>query len=168
MTNKKRLAIFVSVLAVIPTAYIFLWLWMKADLGNLPPENFTSTTMYPLKTRILRYAKEHNNLPPNLTVLTPLDGFINSTKDVWGNEIIYQVDGTTIKLISYGKDQKPGGVGENLDVVGIFEASNSVGGSAREDDNWKVQPLANFSTSIAAHNQKNAPTKKPSGDFPNR
>ena len=160
MTNKKRLAILVSVVAVIATAYMFLWLWMKADLGNLPPENFTSTTMYPLKTRILRYAKKHNHLPPNLTVLPPLEGFINSTKDVWGNEIIYQVDGTTIKLISYGKDQKPDGVGENLDVVGIFETKNGFGGWAGENDNWKVQPLAGISTSKAAHNPYKAPVRQ--------
>lgn len=161
MTNKKRLTIFVSVIAVVvATTYMFLWLWMKADLGNLPPENFTSTTMYPLKTRILRYATEHNNLPPNLTVLPPLEGFINSTKDVWGNEIIYQVEGATIKLISYGKDQKPGGVGENLDVVGIFDAKNGFGEWAGENDNWKIQPLVSILTSKAAHNQKNAPDQK--------
>ena len=96
----------------------------------------------------------HNSLPPNFTVLPPLEGFINSTKDVWGNEIIYQVQGTTIKLISYGKDQKPGGVGENLDVIGIFEAKNGFGGWAGEgDNNWTVKPLANISTSKAAHNK---------------
>ena len=161
MTKTKKIVIVVAGIVVMAGAYGFLWLWAKADLGNLPPENYTSTTMYPLKTRILRYAKMHNSPPSNLTVLPPLEGFINSTKDVWGNEIIYQVQGTTIKLISYGKDQKPGGVGENLDVVGVFEAKNGFGGWAGEDDNiWKIKPLANISTSKAAHNQEDAPVQK--------
>jgi hypothetical protein len=159
--NKKIVTVAVVGIAIMAVTYGFLWLWAKADLGNLPPENYTSTTMYPLKTRILRYAKNHNSLPPNLTVLPPLEGFINSTKDVWGNEIIYQVRGTTIKLISYGKDQKPGGVGKNLDVIGIFEAKSGFGGWAGEDDNnWTVKPLANISTSKAEHNQEDAPGRK--------
>lgn len=161
MTKTKKIVTVVAGITVMAAAYGFLWLWAKADLGSLPPENYTSTTMYPLKTRILLYAKTHNSPPPNLTVLPPLEGFINSTKDVWGNEIIYQVQGTTIKLISYGKDQKPGGVGENLDVIGIFEAKNGFGGWAGEsDNNWKVKPLANISTSKAAHNQEDAPGPK--------
>lgn len=77
------------------------------------------------------------------------------------SEIIYQIQGTTIILISYGKDQKPSGVGENLDVIGIFEAKSGFGGWAGEDDNnWKVTPLANISTSKAAHNKEDAPGQK--------
>lgn len=160
MTKTKIIVAVVAGIAVMVAAYGFLCLWAKADLGNLPPENHTATTMYPLKIRILRFAKINNKLPPDLAALPLLEGFYNSTKDVWGNEIIYLVEGTTVKLISYGKDQKPGGVGENLDVVGAFEAKNGFGGWADEDSNWIVRPLANNSTAKSAHNQKNAPDQK--------
>jgi hypothetical protein len=159
VTNKKRLAIAVPIVTFIVAAFAFLWLWAKADLGNLPPENYTSTTMYPLKTRILRYTKKYNKLPASLADLPPLEGFINSTKDIWGNEIIYQFDGTTVKLTSYGKDRKPGGVGENLDVVGVFETKNSFGGWAGEDSDWKIKPLANRSTARVAHNKTAGPDR---------
>lgn len=142
---KKKNKIILTVIGVagsLGAGYLLLMVMAAADLGySIPPENHTSTTMYPLKTRILKYVKTHNALPSSLSVLPPLEGYINSTKDAWGNEIIYKVEGTTVKLISYGKDAKPGGVGDNLDVIGVFEAKNSFGEWADETSNWKVAPL---------------------------
>jgi type II secretion system (T2SS) protein G len=115
-------------------------------LDSLPPENHTSTAMYPLKKRILRFANTHDRPPHALSELPPLEGFTNRTTDVWGNEIKYIVDGTTITLLSYGKDQRPGGNGDARDVIGIFEAKNVDGkwadGTFDESSEWKVEPLS--------------------------
>ena len=70
----------------------------------------------------------------------------NRTTDVWGNEIKLIVDGTTITLLSYGKDQKPGGSGDDRDVIGIFDAKTADGkwadGTSDESSEWKVKPLS--------------------------
>jgi hypothetical protein len=114
-------------------------------LGNLPPENYTSSTMYPLKRRILRFANTNDRLPHLLSELPPLEGFTNRTTHVWGNEIKFIVDGTTITLLSYGKDQEPGGSGDDRDVIGIFDAKTVDGewadGTSDESSAWKVEPL---------------------------
>jgi Type II secretion system (T2SS), protein G len=141
MANKKRLAVVFSAIVLLAGTYLLLNLCAKIDLGELPPENGTSTRMYPLKTRILRYAKKNNKLPSKLSDLPPLEGFSNFTKDYWGNDIIYQVNGSTVTLLSYGKDQKPGGAGDNLDVVGVFEAKNEFGQWVDENSAWKIMPL---------------------------
>jgi Type II secretion system (T2SS), protein G len=102
--------------------------------------------MYPLKKRILRFAKTHDRIPKTLSELPPLEGFINRTTDVWGNELKFIVDGTTITLLSYGKDQKPGGSGDDRDVIGIFDAKTVDGkwadGTSDESSEWKVKPLS--------------------------
>ena len=116
---------------------------MKADLGigMLPPENATSTTMYSLKRRIHLYAKTHNQLPKALEQLPPLEGFNNRTKDVWGNKIILKQDGYLVSLISFGKDQKPGGSEGNRDVVGIFNTRLDNKNWAGENSPWFKKPL---------------------------
>ena len=119
MPTIRQLAVFGLCLLVVVTSACYL--------GKLPPEDYTATTMEPLKTRILRFAKANNRLPDALSDLPPLEGFTNKTTDVWGNEIRYGVSGSTITLISYGKDQKPGGSGDDRDVVGVFD-SKSVDG----------------------------------------
>ena len=115
-------------------------------LGDLPPENYTSTTMYPLKRRILNYAKIYNRLPTTLSELPPLEGYTNQTTDVWGNEILLVIHKTSVTLVSYGKDQKPGGRGDDRDVIGIFEAKTPDGnwadGTTDESAKWTLEPLS--------------------------
>jgi hypothetical protein len=99
--------------------------------------------MYPLKIRILRYAKVNKSLPTKLSELPPLEGFRNSITDVWGTEIKYLIEGTAVTLISYGKDQKPGGVGDDLDVIGTFETRSPSGHWLDEETDWTIRPLGN-------------------------
>ncbi len=125
--------------------FYVLHLWMKADLGvgMLPPENYTSTTMYPLKRRIHLYTEANNKLPSNLESLPLLKGFSDRIVDVWGNKIVLKIEGTEISLISYGKDQIPGGTGEDLDVIGIFDARINENTWANKDSPWIKKPLQN-------------------------
>ena len=102
--------------------------------------------MYPLKRRILLFANSNDRLPQTLSELPPLEGFTNRTTDVWGNEIKFIIDGTTVTLLSYGKDRKSGGSGDDLDVIGSFDAKTIDGkwadGTSDVSSEWKVKPLS--------------------------
>ncbi|SMH41751.1 type II secretion system major pseudopilin GspG [Mesorhizobium australicum] len=41
----------------------------------------------------------------------------DSLKDPWGNPYIYRVTDTTVEIISYGRDGKAGGTGEDRDIT---------------------------------------------------
>jgi hypothetical protein len=140
----KNLSIYRLTTIIIASScgFIFIMIWARADLGyRLPPENHTASYMQPLQTRILRYAKNNNRLPASLQELPLLIGYTNRTTDVWNNEIRLIVKGTNITLMSYGKDQKVGGCGDDRDVVGTFEARTQSGAWAEELSGWSVRPL---------------------------
>lgn len=115
----------------------------SAKLSMLPPENATSTTMYVLKRRILFHTTKHDELPQSLETLIEIDGFDSRTNDYWGNKIQYSVDGNIVTLRSNGKDMMPGGINDDLDVIGIFEAKTSRGEWAdyNNDVEWQKRPL---------------------------
>jgi len=135
------LPIILGLLAV----FYFVNLLGKASLSGLPPDSATSTDMYVIKRRILHYAKQNNKLPKPVDELPPLEGFVNRNTDYWGNKIVIQIDGTTVSLISYGKDNKPGGTGANLDMIAVFDAKTRSGTWADENDDgypsWKKPPV---------------------------
>jgi hypothetical protein len=141
--SRRGVKIIGGVVFVLVGGYFVLAFLSKAFLHHLPPENYTSTSMYPLKTRILRFANINDRLPHNLEELPPLEGFTNRTVDVWGNEIIMKSEGTKVVLLSYGKDQAEGGKDDNLDVVGVIETKDINGGWVNEDTDWLSRPLAN-------------------------
>ena len=141
--SKKGVKILGSVVLVVVGGYFVLAFLSKAFIHHLPPENYTSTSMHPLKTRILKFANNNNRLPYNLEELPPLEGFTNRTADVWGNEIIMKNEGTKVVLISYGKDQAEGGAADDLDVIGVIETKNTDGSWSKEDANWLSRPLLN-------------------------
>ena len=100
--------------------------------------------MYPLKTRIIRFALKNNRLPVDLGNLPPLEGFTNRITDAWGNPFKMTVDNDRVTLISYGKDKKPGGMGDYRDVIGIFKIKTRDGKWVKEEEyNWIKQPLSN-------------------------
>jgi hypothetical protein len=129
----------VFIALIIVSGYVFL---MTPQSSQSKPENYTSTCIYVLKRRILLYAKENNQLPKTLDELPLHDGFVNRTTDVWDNEIMMKNEGTTVSLISYGKDKKLGGVGDNRDVIGIFDTKTPFGAWANEDTFWEKKPLS--------------------------
>ena len=64
----------------------------------------------------------HHRLPTGLSELPPVgadrDG---SLDDVWGRAILYGMNAhATVVLTSLGKDGKPGGEGEDADVLQAF------------------------------------------------
>lgn len=49
--------------------------------------------------------------------ILPSEYYMGATKDGWGTPFRYWSDGTTYKLMSYGKDLQEGGVGFDADIV---------------------------------------------------
>jgi len=89
--------------------------------AKIPPEDLTRSHMISISVRIREYLKTHKKLPDDLSQLPKREGYGNSTKDGWGNEIKYHiVNDETVKLTSFGKDGKPGGKGRSSDITGSF------------------------------------------------
>jgi hypothetical protein len=145
MKNKRLLKISLAILMGVilggGSFYLLLNLWARADLGGFTPDSATSTTMHVIQRRILHYAIQYNKLPQSVDELPMLEGFYNTNTDYWGNKILIQIDGTTVTLISYGKDARPGGTGANLDLIASFEAKTSPGIWVNENDaEWTKRP----------------------------
>ena len=112
--------------------------------GRIPPRSVTSAVMHTLKRRILRYARVHDRLPAELKDVPWMPFNLGGIRlvDGWGNPIVYLVDpkSCTVTLISYGRDGKPGGQGENHDTEAVFSAKDKNGRWQDELCPWIKQP----------------------------
>lgn len=88
----------------------------------VPKKAATEATLTVLSRRIRLYVKLNYRIPPNLSNLPVLRGFSNGTEDAWGNDIIYLVHGTEVTLLSFGRDGKHGGQGDDADIIKTFDA----------------------------------------------
>ncbi len=113
---------------VIP-AIIAVWTLL---FEAIPPRDLTAARMFITKRRILLYAQAHNSLPPNLAALPPMASNYDSTiADAWGRPFDYGVDSAgNVTLQSLGADKRPGGMGDNTDMIGVFPAHDEKGGWA--------------------------------------
>ncbi len=86
------------------------------------PQYGTSRDIAEIQKAIDAYQREKNSLPDTLTGLAPVgegDWRMNETGaavDGWWRPFHYWTDGTRYRIISYGRDGKPGGVGLDRDI----------------------------------------------------
>ena len=107
-----------------------------------PPHSMTHLSMHMCKRRVLRYAQKHGKLPSALSETGEIEGFHASIKDGWGVVLDYSVDKNDIVTFrSLGKDNAPGGVGDNVDMIGIFPARKSDGSWSDEFVEWTQDPF---------------------------
>ena len=112
----KDKKIFVYIFIILGIAFIIYLLVEK-----IPPVTFTRSKMLEVALRIREYVKTHQELPSDLYSLPFREGFDNRIKDAWGNEIKYSItEDNQVVLKSFGKDAKPGGQGENNDIILSF------------------------------------------------
>ena len=141
---KNSLLGILIIVVIICVGYFILVILSTGSHNLLPPENHSATEMDGLERRIIRFARKNNRLPVDLENLPPLEGVTNRTTDFWGNPFKMTVDNDRVTLISYGKDNKPGGMGDYRDVIGIFKIKTRDGKWVKEEDfNWIKQPLSN-------------------------
>src|SRR4051794_39780777 len=84
----------------------------------VPPRSLTFGHMHMMKRRFLRYAAGNDSLPKGLKELPHIQGYANEVTDGWGQPILWKIDGDEVTLTSFGRDGKPGGTGEDADIVG--------------------------------------------------
>ena len=134
--NRRRRRMKKSIIALSIVVGI-LFLAEMCLVETVPPRSLTATRMHMVKRRILRYAREHNRLPPDLSVLPQIEGYDNSIHDAWGNTLIYEVDAEgMVTLKSFGKDGIAGGTGNDKDIVRSFPSRDSKGQWSDELVDW--------------------------------
>ena len=105
--------------------------------STIPPKDFTVSTMWLTKRRILQFAYLHDKLPSNLSSLPVLEGYDNSLLDGWGRPLHYQYDETfKVTLTSFGRDGRAGGTGDDADIIRSFAAKTASGEWAKETEWW--------------------------------
>lgn len=111
----------------------------------IPPASRTYSAMHMCKRRIQRYAIDHNALPSLLRQTKEIDGYDNSIKDAWGYDFIYNVDTNgLVTLTSLGKDNKPGGTGNNADMIGTYPSRQQNGKWSKEYIDWTKDPFERY------------------------
>jgi hypothetical protein len=107
-----RPSILIALGLVLSLVLAFAW------VCGISPYEMTHTAMVETFVRINQYAEVHRSLPPSLDVLPKRDGYANRTTDGWNRPLRYRVTSNgVITLQSFGADGKPGGSGENADIV---------------------------------------------------
>lgn len=136
-----------TVIVVLVGTVLFAAVGVGCSLGvvsqlvsHVSPRDYAATVMWVMKRRIIQYATLNDSLPTTPGQLPQMAGYDNSTTDRWGRPIIWRVDGDTVTLTSYGRDGKPGGTGEDEDILGVFRARTEDGRWADELGDWQRDP----------------------------
>ena len=107
------------------------------DSISIPRGAITPTAIGETHYRIYIFASKNQRLPTDLLELNERPGYANRTTDLWGRELIYQVDiNGIITLGSYGQDGKLGGSGEDADILRRYRSKDESGRFIAGDDLW--------------------------------
>lgn len=99
-------------------------------VDTIPPQNMTETRLLVTYDRIEKFWNQHGRVPSKPAELAEVKGRDCSMKDGWGRELHWDSDGTSkVKMWSLGREGKPGGTGEDADMVVEF-----VGKQKGQDD----------------------------------
>lgn len=105
----------------------------------IPPRDMTNTSIIETTVRIHMYMTANGEYPTNLSVLPIRNGYANRTTDGWGRTLVYDVDDEgIISLESLGRDGKPGGEGDDADIIRRYRTRNKDGSLCVDDEMWIV------------------------------
>lgn len=127
---KSRMAIAVLTASA---AMLMGYVISESLVTRIPPRSATHGTIWVMKHRILRYAKLHDSLPTSINDLPEIPEKLNRVQDAWGRDILMSFADAKATLTSLGRDGKPGGIGEDADVTGVFPLKDENGAWAKED-----------------------------------
>lgn len=111
---------------------------------TVPPTALTHARMQVMKRRIMKFAIAHGSLPNSAEQLPRMEGYDNGIVDAWGRPIGMRVEGDTVTLTSLGRDGVPGGIGDDTDMIGIFQAKSATGQWADEVCEWELDPYGRW------------------------
>jgi len=96
---------------------LLLFSGCRSLVDVIPPKSQTIGAQVETAVRIGMYLEKDGKLPDSLASLPIREHYANRTSDGWGRPLIYQVDGDSFTLTSYGRDGKPGGEGDDADEL---------------------------------------------------
>jgi hypothetical protein len=76
-------------------------------------QSMTQRRLSRLDKEVIEYRKRTSALPQSLSQIDPELGDV---RDGWRNPFVYSVQGQSHRLVSYGEDGKPGGIGLSCDL----------------------------------------------------
>ena len=127
---------------VIVSAILLLLLASFFLVETVPPRSLTAGRMLVTKRRILQFAGQHNKLPSTLAELPAMPNYDTETTDAWNRPLDYSFDDSGIvTLRSLGADRRPGGDGDNRDMIGVFISRDATGNWHDELAEWKQDPF---------------------------
>jgi len=133
VNSSRRTLLFLLAAFLIPAVFA---IWTETH-ETIPPGNITGARMFILKRRILQFAHDHDTLPPDLTVLPPLQSKFDSLiTDEWGRPIVYSATPAAVVTL-----QSPGIPGSNKTITAIFSARDSGGEWQDLTTPWIKDPL---------------------------
>jgi len=111
------------IITCILLAAVLFIMFLSVDIAT-PRSNTRAAIGSIMYHRIPEYLKQHHQLPDRLADIPTVESYNDCLTDGWGRDIMYfkNSDGT-YTLLSYGKDGKPGGTGENADIQETFNVS---------------------------------------------
>ena len=130
----RKASVFVGGCALLASLVKVSW-----DAVSMPRNAVTPTAIVETHYRIHLFAEQNGRLPKHLSELPKRDEYANRTVDLWGRELIYNIDvNGTITLGSYGRDGEVGGVGEDADMIHEYSSRDETGRLIAGDDSWVV------------------------------
>jgi hypothetical protein len=143
--GKTRIVLAVFAFAVPATLLSMFQTAVAAARFTTGPQLHTRHHMYSTLERIQEYMQLHRQAPPALSAIPIVKELEVTTKDAWGRPLQYSVDRDgVITLTSFGGDGKPGGDGENADIVLRYRTRNADGSLNVDDKDWfhdaKIEP----------------------------
>jgi Type II secretion system (T2SS), protein G len=121
--GNKRLTFTVGGVLMLVIAGLFLWGRINStkELKSLEPWVTYSTAMYVASRGCGDYEQQYRVWPDSLDKLRAFRGDINERcKDAWGRNFVFIPYNKSLgygEIISYGRDEKPGGTGLDGDIV---------------------------------------------------
>jgi hypothetical protein len=127
----------VAIVAIVLSATILSMTQTAIFAGRTSRKAITRYRMISTCERIQAYMKQHRRVPPSLTALPAVEGDADKAEDGWGHEIQYSVDHDgVITLTSFGVDGKPGGDGQDADIIMRYRTRNADGTLNVDDESW--------------------------------
>ena len=94
----------------------------------IPPRSMTNLHMLSIRQSILAFRATRHCLPTSLDGLPPEGDRPCPTTDGWGRPITLRIDpGGLMSLVSFGRDGRPGGVGNDADPIATFDPRQPAG-----------------------------------------
>jgi len=102
----------VTSLIVAATTYLVGWYGYRNWIFSMDPSAHTWRDLLLLRDKIEKYRQANGKLPKSLNDLD----IVKNPCDSWGKPLVYRVEGDRFVLMSYGRDEQPGGSGSDADI----------------------------------------------------